>query len=231
MTIEEFIKEASKLGINITKEQLEQLDQFYDLIIEWNKKINLTRITAKEDVYLKHFYDSLTIFKVINLYEIESLCDIGTGAGFPGLLLKIVFPHLKITLVDSLKKRVTYLNEIISILSLKNIEVYHMRGEDYARQNYEKFDIVTARAVSSLPLLSEICIPLVKVDGHFIAMKANADEELNDSKEIVKKLSGNITRIEKFLLPIENSTRTLIMIKKVAPTNRKYPRAINKIKK
>ncbi len=231
MKIEEFIKEVNNLGISLTKDQLNKLNQFYDLLIEWNQKINLTRITLKEDVYLKHFYDSLTIFKVINLYEVETLCDIGTGAGFPGLLLKIVFPNLKITLIDSLQKRVNYLNELISKLSLENIVAYHVRGEDYARLNYEKFDIVTARAVSNLELLSEICIPLAKVNGYFIAMKANADEELNSSKDIIKKVNGDIEKVEKFLLPIENSVRTLILIKKLAPTNRKYPRPINKIKK
>ena len=231
MKIEEFIKEVNNLGISLTKDQLNKLNQFYDLLIEWNQKINLTRITLKEDVYLKHFYDSLTIFKVINLYVVETLCDIGTGAGFPGLLLKIVFPNLKITLIDSLQKRVNYLNELISKLSLENIVAYHVRGEDYARLNYEKFDIVTARAVSNLELLSEICIPLAKVNGYFIAMKANTDEELNSSKDIIKKVNGDIEKVEKFLLPIENSVRTLILIKKLAPTNRKYPRPINKIKK
>lgn len=230
MKIEEFIKEVNNLGISLTEEQLNKLNQFYELLIEWNQKINLTRITSKEEVYLKHFYDSLTLFKVIDLYKAETLCDIGTGAGFPGLLLKIVFPNLNITLIDSLQKRVNYLNEIISNLSLENIVVYHMRGEDYARLNYEKFDIVTARAVSNLKVLSEICIPLVKVNGYFIAMKANADDELKNSKEIIRKLNGNIEQVEKFLLPKENSTRTLIMIKKLSPTNKKYPRPINKMK-
>lgn len=231
MKIDEFKKEVKKLGIDLTEEQLKKLEKFYELLTEWNTKINLTRITEKEEVYLKHFYDSITIFKVINLYEVETLCDIGTGAGFPGLLLKIIFPNLNVTLVDSLNKRVNYLNDVISKLSLTNIEAIHIRGEEYARQNYDKFDVVTARAVTNLKALSEICLPLVKVNGSFIAMKGNADEELSESKNIIKSLSGSIEKVEKFLLPIENSNRTLIKIKKASPSNRKYPRPINKIKK
>ena len=227
MKIDEFIKEVDQLGVDLTEEQLNKLKKFYELLIEWNTKINLTRITNKEEVYLKHFYDSITIFKVINLYEVETLCDIGTGAGFPGLLLKIIFPNLNVTLVDSLNKRVNYLNDIISKLSLTNIEAIHIRGEEYARQNYDKFDVVTARAVTNLKALIEICLPLVKVNGSFIAMKGNADEELMESKNKIKSLSGSIEKVEKFVLPIENSNRTLIKIKKTSPSNRKYPRPIN----
>lgn len=231
MKIDDFIEEVKKLGINLTEVQLQQLNQFYELLVEWNKKINLTRITNIDDVYLKHFYDSITICKVINLYERSNLCDIGTGAGFPGLVLKIIFPNLNVTLIDSLNKRVNYLNDVISKLSLKNIEAIHIRGEDYARKNYEKFDIVTARAVANLKELSEICLPLVKVNHSFIAMKANIDDELEESKELIKRLGGKVEKVEKFLLPIENSNRALIKITKTSPTNRKYPRTINKIKK
>ena len=141
MNREEFIEELSKLGIVLTKEQEVKLEKFYNLLIEWNQKINLTRIVEKEDVYLKHFYDSLTIVKTINLNKIETLCDVGTGAGFPGIVLKIVYPNLKITLVDSLLKRVNYLNSIINELELDNRKAIHTRGEDLK----ETFDIVTAR--------------------------------------------------------------------------------------
>ena len=227
----EFIEELAKIGINISNEQLLKLRSFYDLLISWNEKINLTRITLKEDVYLKHFYDSLTLYKVIDLNKDLTICDVGSGAGFPGIVLKIVFPHLKITLIDSLNKRVNYLNTIINELGLENIQAIHCRCEDYARSNYEKYDIVTARAVANMQVLTELCIPLVKVDGYFVAMKANVSDEIKDLGKELKKLSSHIEKIETFKLPIECSIRNLVVIKKDAITNRKYPRNFNKIKK
>lgn len=230
MNLDLFIEEAKKLGIELTSQQLEKLNQFYELLISWNQKMNLTRIIEKEDVYLKHFYDSLTLSKVIDLKQDLTLCDVGSGAGFPGIVLKICFPNLKITLLDSLQKRVNYLNEIIKELDLKNIEAIHTRAEDYAKQNREKFDIVTARAVANLKILSELCIPMVKVNGLFIAMKANVEEEIENSTEILKKLDSKIEKIEIFYLPIENSIRNIIMIQKQKPTNNLYPRRIEKMK-
>ena len=230
MNLDLFIEETKKLGIELTSQQLEKLNQFYELLISWNQKMNLTRITEKEDVYLKHFYDSLTLSKVIDLNQDLTLCDVGSGAGFPGIVLKICFPNLKITLLDSLQKRVNYLNEIIKELDLKNIEAIHTRAEDYAKQNREKFDIVTARAVANLKILSELCIPIVKVNGLFVAMKANIEEEIENSTEILKKLDSKIEKIETFYLPIENSIRNIIMIQKQKPTNNLYPRRIEKMK-
>ena len=230
MNLDLFIEETKKLGIELTSQQLEKLNQFYKLLISWNQKMNLTRITEKEDVYLKHFYDSLTLSKVIDLNQDLTLCDVGSGAGFPGIVLKICFPNLKITLLDSLQKRVNYLNEIIKEFDLKNIEAIHTRAEDYAKQNREKFDIVTARAVANLKILSELCIPMVKVNGLFIAMKANVEEEIENSTEILKKLDSKIEKIETFYLPIENSIRNIIMIQKQKPTNNLYPRRIEKMK-
>ena len=230
MNLDLFIEETKKLGIELTSQQLEKLNQFYELLISWNQKMNLTRITEKEDVYLKHFYDSLTLSKVIDLNQDLTLCDVGSGAGFPGIVLKICFPNLKITLLDSLQKRVNYLNEIIKELDLKNIEAIHTRAEDYAKQNREKFDIVTARAVANLKILSELCIPMVKVSGSFIAMKANIEEEIENSTEILKKLDSKIEKIETFYLPIEQSIRNIILIKKINKTNNIYPRRIEKIK-
>ena len=230
MSLDLFIEETKKLGIELTSQQLEKLNQFYELLISWNQKMNLTRIIEKEDVYLKHFYDSLTLSKVIDLKQDLTLCDVGSGAGFPGIVLKICFPNLKITLLDSLQKRVNYLNEIIKELDLKNIEAIHTRAEDYAKQNREKFDIVTARAVANLKILSELCIPMVKVNGLFIAMKANVEEEIENSTEILKKLDSKIEKIEIFYLPIENSIRNIIMIQKQKPTNNLYPRRIEKMK-
>ena len=230
MNLDLFIEETKKLGITLTDLQLEKLNQFYELLISWNQKMNLTRITEKEDVYLKHFYDSLTISKVIDLNQDLTLCDVGSGAGFPGIVLKICFPNLKIILLDSLQKRVNYLNEIIKELNLKDIEAIHTRAEDYAKRNREKFDIVTARAVANLKMLSELCIPMVKVNGLFIAMKANIEEEIENSTEILKKLDSKIEKIETFYLPIENSIRNIILIQKQKSTNTLYPRRIEKIK-
>ena len=230
MNLALFIEETKKLGIELTSQQLEKLNKFYELLISWNQKMNLTRITEKEDVYLKHFYDSLTLSKVIDLNQDLTLCDVGSGAGFPGIVLKICFPNLKITLLDSLQKRVNYLNEIIKELDLKDIEAIHTRAEEYAKQNREKFDIVTARAVANLKILSELCIPMVKVNGLFIAMKANIEEEIENSTEILKKLDSKIEKIETFYLPIENSIRNIILIEKLKPTNTLYPRRIEKIK-
>ena len=208
MTREQFIIELEKLGITLTELQRNQLEQFYQLLISWNEKINLTRITSKEDVYLKHFYDSLTLAKVVNLKEKETLCDIGTGAGFPGIVLKIAYPNLKITLVDALQKRVNYLNEVIKDLGLKDIEAIHVRGEDLK----EKYDVVTARAVANIEKLLGYTMHLVKRNGVFIAMKGNITEELTESVE--KKISAKyqIEKIEEFQLPYENSQRSLIVI-------------------
>ena len=170
----EFIKKLEKLNITLNDKQKEQLDKYYKLLIEWNEKINLTRITEEKDVYLKHFYDSITLKRVIDLCQNLSICDIGTGAGFPGIVLKIVFPNLSVTLVDALQKRVNFLNLVIKELELKDIVAIHSRGEDYAKLHREEFDIVTSRAVMNLTSLSEISLPLVKVNGYFIPMKANA---------------------------------------------------------
>ena len=205
----EFIIELKKINIDITEEQLQKLDKFYKLLLEWNEKINLTRIVEKKEVYLKHFYDSLTIVKVINLEEKETLCDVGTGAGFPGIILKIMYPHLKITLIDSLQKRVNYLNEIIKELELDNINAIHVRGEDYK----EKFDIVTSRAVANIEKLVNYTMHLLNKNGVLIAMKGNIENEL--TKEVQKKLEKKykIEKIEKFILPIEESHRSLIVMK------------------
>lgn len=209
MNKEEFIKKVNELGIKLTEEQLIKLDKFYNLLIEWNKKINLTRITEEKDVYLKHFYDSLTIAKVIDLSTKTTLCDVGTGAGFPGIVLKIVYPNLKITLVDSLLKRVNYLNAIIKELDLKDIEAIHSRGEEYK----EKFDVVTARAVANIEKLLNFTMHLVSKNGIFVAMKGNVEEELSDT--VIEKINRKykLIKIQKFILPIENSSRSLVVIK------------------
>ena len=177
MTEEIFKKELEKIGIKITDKQIEQLNEYQKLLKEWNEFMNLTGITEKEEVYLKHYYDSLTINKVIDLKEINNLCDVGTGAGFPGLVLKIVFPNIHVVLVDALNKRINFLNEVIKKLGLTGIETVHARSEDYALYNREKFELVTARAVASLPILMQTPIPLpslqlVEKNAKLVASKA-----------------------------------------------------------
>ena len=208
MNKEELIEACKEINIEITEKQISQLEQFYHILLEWNEKINLTRITEKQDVYLKHFYDSLTLNKVVNLKEINTLCDVGTGAGFPGMVLKICFPQIKITLIDSLQKRVNYLNDVIQRLDLKGIEAIHARGEEYKGQ----FDVVTARAVANIEKLVGYTMHLVSKNGVFVAMKGNIEEEL--TKEVKNKLSKkyNIQKIEHFYLPKENSMRSLVVI-------------------
>ena len=209
MNREEFIKELKKINISLSNKQLDQLEKFYNLLVEWNQKINLTRIIEKEEVYLKHFYDSLTLNRVVDLKNVDTLCDIGTGAGFPGIVLKIAFPNLKVTLVDSLQKRVNYLNEVIKELELDNIEAIHVRGEEFKGS----FDVVTSRAVANIEKLVNYTMHLISKDGVFVAMKGDIDNEL--TSEIEKKLNKKyrIIQIEKFLLPYEDSNRSLIVMK------------------
>lgn len=209
MTKEEFIEELKLININPTEDQLKKLEKFYQLLIKWNKMINLTRITEEKDVYLKHFYDSLTLNKVIELDKINTLCDVGTGAGFPGIVIKIMFPNIKITLIDSLNKRINYLNKIIKELELDNIKAIHIRGEDYK----ETFDVVTSRAVANIEKLVNYTMHLVKKDGVFVAMKGNISEELTPL--VKNKLSNKyeIVTIKQFLLPIEESQRSLVVMK------------------
>ena len=226
MDKETFKKELKKLGIELTKQQEEQLEKYYELLIETNKITNLTRITDKKDVYLKHFYDSLTIVKVIELKEDLNLIDIGTGAGFPGLVLKIVFPNLKITLLDSLNKRIDFLNKVIKELNLKDIKTVHSRIEDYKE---EKFDIVTSRAVAKTNVILELGYKLAKENGYFILLKGNIEEELKEAEHALKTLNLKVKQQEKFLLPIEESERTILKIKK-SKENSKYPRNFTKIK-
>lgn len=230
MNKDEFISALKELNINLTDKQLNDLDTYYKMLIDYNNHTNLTRITEENEVYLKHFYDSLTLVKIVNL-DNQSLLDVGTGAGFPGLVLKIVFPNLKVTLVDSLNKRIIFLNSVIEKLKLENIVAIHARAEEYAKENKEKYDIVTSRAVANLNMLSELCIPFVKIGGYFIPMKAEAEEELNFSKKAIETLGGVIKDIIIFKLPYEKGTRTLIKIEKKVKTNVKFPRKFSEIKK
>ena len=230
MNKEIFIKELEKLNLKLDENKLQQLEIYCNLLIEENKKYNLTSITNINQIYLKHFYDSLTLTKIINLNN-QSICDMGTGAGFPGLVLKIVFPNLKVTLMDATQKKCEFLRLVINKLNLKDISVINTRIEEYATNNREIFDIVTARAVAPLKHLLEYGIPLVKVSGYFIPLKSNIENELQNINNYYQKL--NIKLIDKleFNLPIENSKRTLIKYQKLDKTNKKYPRKYNEIKK
>lgn len=209
MNKELFLSHLKELNIEVNEEKLNKLEKFYELLIDWNNKINLTRIVEKEEVYLKHFYDSLTIVKEVDLNKVETLCDVGTGAGFPGIVLKIFYPHLKITLVDSLLKRVNYLNTIIKDLELNNIVAIHARGEDVK----EKFDIVTSRAVANIEKLVVYTMHLVNKTGRLVALKGDIDKELTD--DVKRKIERKyiIEKINKFELPIENSKRSLVILR------------------
>ena len=225
-----FIDEVEKLGILVTPKKLEQLQKYYELLIEYNKVMNLTGITEKESVYLKHFYDSLTISKIIDLNNETSLCDLGSGAGFPGIVLKIFYPDLNVILIDSLNKRINFLNTVINKLDLKNITAIHSRIEDYAKENIEKFDVVTARAVAPLNILLELGINLVKIGKYFIAMKGNIENEPKYDNAI-NKLNCSLGNIINFKLPIENSNRSLVKIIKENHTPKLFPRKYSDIKK
>lgn len=231
MNINDFIESLKVININITENQLKQLEKYYELLIEYNEKMNLTGITEKEQVYLKHFYDSLTINKMIDLNTVENLCDVGTGAGFPGLVIKILFPKINVTLVDSLNKRIDFLNAVIKELNLVGIDTLHARIEDFGRKTREKYDVVTARAVSSLNILLEYCLPLVKSGKYFIPLKANISREILEIEHAKKELNCELIDKLEFLLPYENSTRTILKFKKLKETSKKYPRPYSQIKK
>lgn len=229
MNIDEFKDEISKLGIEYDNDKLLKLEKYYELLIDWNNKINLTAIVDKEQVYLKHFYDSLTLFKIVDLNKVDSLCDLGTGAGFPGIVIKIFFPNIKITLVDALNKRINFLNEVVQKLNLNNVTLIHSRAEDYGRDHREYFDVVTARALSSLPVLLEYGVSLLKINGTLCAMRGNDDS--SDSLNAISQLNVSLEKVVHFQLPYEKSNRTLILFRKLSKTNIKYPRRFIEIKK
>ena len=230
MTKEEFIQELKKININISCDILIKLDKYYHLLITENEKYNLTNITEETSVYLKHFYDSLTITKAINL-DNQKILDVGSGAGFPGLVLKIVFPNIKIDLLDSTAKRCNFLKQVIEELSLNDINVINARAEDYAKENREKYDIVTSRAVAPLKHLLEYSIPMLKINGYFIALKSNLTDELININNYYKKLHLEEPITYEFTLPKENSLRTIYKVKKTAKTDIIYPRQYSQIKK
>ena len=226
--------ESLNLNIELTDKMLKQFITYKDKILEWNKNINLTAIIDEKDIILKHFIDSISILKVINLNNKNiSLIDIGTGAGFPGIPVKIVNPSLKLTLVDSLNKRIKFLNHIIDSLELENVIAIHSRAEDLGKDSLfrENFDIATSRAVANMKVLCEYNLPFVKVGGKFIALKGpNINDELLEAKENIKLLGGEIEDIKYINIPKTDIKHTLIIVNKIHQTNTKYPRKSGKIK-
>lgn len=222
-----FLNKLELLDMNLSEEQLHNFYHFYELLIERNRVMNLTGITDYDEVNEKHFIDSLAIIKVIDLNRLNNVIDIGTGAGFPGIPLKIAFPQLEIVLLDSLKKRIDFLNEVISDLNLKNIITLHGRAEDYAKipEFREKFDLCVSRAVANLSVLCEYCIPYVKIGGNFISYKSgNIDEEVKEAKTAIRVLGGSLNDVVKFNLPQSDIERSFVRISKIDMTKKKYPR-------
>ncbi|MBS4196563.1 16S rRNA (guanine(527)-N(7))-methyltransferase RsmG [Lederbergia citri] len=227
MNIEQFTNMLGEKGIQLNSNQLSMFERYYELLVEWNEKMNLTAITDKEEVYLKHFFDSVTATFYIDFTKPVKMCDVGAGAGFPSIPIKICFPEIDLSIVDSLNKRITFLEHLSSELGLKNTHFYHDRAETFARKPEfrEQFDIVTARAVARMSVLSELCLPLVKEGGQFVAMKAaNAEEELKAADRALKQLGGKLSTVHSFTLPIEESNRNIIVISKNKKTPNKYPR-------
>ena len=222
-----FERKLNELGVELTDNMKRQFDIYYEMLTEWNKVMNLTGITEYEEVNEKHFIDSLSIVKVIDMSKIDKIIDIGTGAGFPGMPLKIAFPHLKVTLLDSLNKRIKFLDAVIDELKLEEIETIHGRAEDYARQEQyrENYDLCVSRAVSNLSTLSEYCLPYVKKEGVFISYKSgDIEEELLKSKKAIQILGGRVEDVVKFSLPETDIHRSFVKIRKTSATKNKYPR-------
>ena len=220
-----FMEEAQKINIELDKNQIEKFYKYMDLLIEWNEKINLTAITNRKDILVKHFIDSLTIQRYLG--DAVNIIDVGTGAGFPGIPIKIVNPNLKVVLVDSLNKRINFLQEVIKQLNLDNIEVIHARAEDLGQNKKyrETFDIVTSRAVANMSVLSEYLLPLARVNGKCICMKgSDVEEELENSKYAINLLGGKIEKVDKFELSNERIGRNIIIVKKLKNTPNSYPR-------
>lgn len=226
-----FVKALAQINIVLDERQLAQYDLYYKTLVAYNEKVNLTALTKEEDVYEKHFYDCLLLSKAYPLSN-QSLCDVGSGAGFPSIVLKIAFPDLQVTIVDSLNKRITFLNELIDVLALKNVTTVHARAEEFAVNHREAFDIVTGRAVARLNILNELCAPMVKVGGVFIAMKGKQGLEEDVEAQSGNKVLGLESYRQKgYHLISDDSTRYLLIYKKIKKTNVQYPRSFQQIKK
>lgn len=230
MNEQQFIQALKDKGIDLTTKQRQQFSLYYKTLVEWNEKMNLTAITDKEEVYLKHFYDSISIAFDFPFHQ-QSIVDVGAGAGFPSIPLKIIYPNLKVTIVDSLTKRITFLQHLFSVLEIDNCLAVCARAEEFAVEKREYFDVAMARAVAKLTILDELCLPLVKVNGYFLALKGlKAHEEIAQANKGIVILGGILEKQVSFVLTNDNK-RTNIIIKKVKVTPKKYPRTFAKIKK
>lgn len=231
MTIDKFIEELKKINIELTEDQLNKFKKYADFLLEYNKTTNLTAIRDIEGVYLKHFYDSLLVLdnNIVDFSEVESLIDIGTGAGFPGVVIKIMFPNIKVTLLDSNNKKTTFLKEIINVLGLDNVTIINDRAENYVKEHRQEYDISIARAVSELRVISELCLPFTKINGYFIALKGNYVPEIKAASNTIKKLDSEIVSIKETMLPIEKSYRSLIFVKVNKKIDEIYPRRYEQI--
>jgi len=222
-----FVQLIQDRGLELNETQLQQFETYYRILVEWNEKINLTAITDRDQVYIKHFYDSLSPSFFVNMSEINNLADIGSGAGFPSIPLKIVYPHLRITIIDSLNKRISFLRHVTEQLKLQDVDCLHARAEDAGRNPSlrDSFDVVTARAVARLPILNEFCLPFVRVGGTFIALKgSDADGEIQESAYSLRQLRATLTAEHVFELPFSYGARRLIVIGKKDRTPSMYPR-------
>ena len=227
----DFRNELLKLGIILTEDMASKFDEYYHFLIETNEKINLTAITEEEDVYCKHFLDSLEIVRALDIEKEITLCDVGSGAGFPSVPLSIINDNCDVTIIDAFNKRIKFLNDLVNKLGLKNVRAIHTRAEDYAKIEREKFDVVTARAVARLNVLVELCLPLTKIGGSMIAMKGSSGtEEVEEARQAIFILGGKIDKIINIDLPNDMGKREIIIINKVKQTPSKFPRQFSKIK-
>ncbi len=229
MNEKNFIENLNKLKIDLSEDQIKKFKIYAEFLLEYNKNVNLTAIRNIEEVYLKHFYDSLLVLKY-RKFNSEKILDIGSGAGFPGVPIKIVCPNVSLTLIDSNGKKTKFLNLLKEKLNI-DCDIVNDRAENYAKNFREQFDVVVSRAVSSLPILSELSLPFVKQNGEFIAYKGNIDESLENGRFAIEELGGRVNSIEKYVLPEEDAHRTLIFIEKKCQTDLKYPRPFDKINK
>lgn len=231
MNLTLFLEELQKLNINLTTKQQQQIDIYINELLKYNAHTNITAITDYNTILLKHFYDSLTLVKVYDFTQNIKLLDIGSGAGFPSVVLKIVFPNISLTVLDSNRKKTKFLEILVEKLQLSDIEIINERAEDFIKNRREFYDVVTTRAVASLRIISELAIPFLKVKGLLLAMKSNYTEELDEAKTTIDILNSELIKIETLELPIEKSKRNILVITKKLPTNLKYPRRYSQIVK
>ena len=233
MKVSDVVNVFEDMGIELSDHQANQFITYYKLLVSWNEKMNLTAITASEEVLIKHFADSVIASKVVNFHDWNSLIDVGTGAGFPGIPLKIVYPHLKVTLMDALNKRIGFLDEVINTLGLEGIQAIHGRAEDMARTDMrEAYDLCVSRAVSQLNVLSEYCLPFIRIDGLFISYKGmKTNDELKESTKAIGLLGGVVQEVTDQVKLTEEINRGFVVVRKETTTDSKYPRRAGKPQK